>query len=390
VNVQVTAFNNGRVRQRVLVIGAGVVGLTTALCARRAGHEVIVVADRFAPDLTSVVAGALWEWPPAVCGHHRDEDSLERAKSWCMTSYRMFQRLAEDSRTGVYVRPASFYFRRPIEQYPIEVRKISELERNVAGYRRDPSLAKENGVNPDAGIIDAYTHLSPMIDTDRYMSWLMDQVTGTGCTVLRRRIEGDLINRETEILTEFDVDAIVNCTGLGSREITGEPMYPLRGALVYVHNDGRTTPRVTGAHCMSYDESVGGQNMVFIVPRGRDLLVLGGLVEPDQWDTDLTLENYPPIRDMFQRCKDFLPVLRGATLLADKTVRVGLRPARGRGVRLDHQPGTRILHNVGHGGSGVTFSWGCAEEIVTLLDRIPGRVRWARTANRPAVAIHPS
>ena len=56
-----------------LVIGAGVVGLTTALCARQAGYEVVVVAERFAPDITSVVAGALWEWPPAVCGHHRDE-----------------------------------------------------------------------------------------------------------------------------------------------------------------------------------------------------------------------------------------------------------------------------------------------------------------------------
>jgi D-amino-acid oxidase len=35
---------------------------------------------------------------------------------------------------------------------------------------------------------------------------------------------------------------------------------------------------------------------------------------------------------------------------------------------LDHQPGTRILHNAGHSGSGVTFSWGCAEEAVALLE----------------------
>ena len=57
---------------RVVVIGAGVIGLTAALCLRRRGFEVVVVADRFAPNITSVVAGALWEWPPAVCGHHRD------------------------------------------------------------------------------------------------------------------------------------------------------------------------------------------------------------------------------------------------------------------------------------------------------------------------------
>ncbi len=61
----------------VLVIGAGVSGLTSALCLRRRGFEVTVIADRFAPQVTSVVAGALWEWPPAVCGHHHDEVALQ-------------------------------------------------------------------------------------------------------------------------------------------------------------------------------------------------------------------------------------------------------------------------------------------------------------------------
>jgi D-amino-acid oxidase len=354
-------------RLNVLVIGAGVVGLTTALCARRAGHEVTVVADRFAPDITSVVAGALWEWPPAVCGHHRDEKSLERGKSWCLSSYGIFDRLAEDERTGVFMRPATFYFRGPLEENAIEYRKVREMQHHVRGFRRSPALAVENDVNPDAGVKDAYTYLAPMIDTDRYMGWLLDQVTSMGCRIVQARLDGNLEAQEEDYLDAFGVDAIVNCTGLGSIGLTGEPMYPLRGALVYAHNDGRGMPQVTGAHCMSYDESIGGQNMVFIVPRGPDLLVLGGLVEPGEWSTNLTMENHPPIREMLMRCQDFLPVLRKATLVAGNPVRTGLRPARTSGVRLEHKAGTRILHNVGHGGSGVTFSWGCAEEITGLL-----------------------
>ena len=55
--------------EKVLVIGAGVSGLTTSLCLLRRGFAVIVVAEKFAPYITSVVAGALWEWPPAVCGY---------------------------------------------------------------------------------------------------------------------------------------------------------------------------------------------------------------------------------------------------------------------------------------------------------------------------------
>jgi len=191
---------------------------------------------------------------------------------------------------------------------------------------------------------------------------------------VQARLDGDLVAKADSYLDAFEADAIINCTGLGALSLTGESMYPLRGALVYAHNDGRSMPRITSAHAMSYDESIGGQNMVFIVPRGRDLVVLGGLVEPGEWGTDLTLENYQPIRDMLRRCQEFLPVLRDATLVANGTVRTGLRPARSRGVRLEHQRGTRIIHNVGHGGSGVSFSWGCAGEVVALLAQFSPRV----------------
>ncbi|TWP49473.1 FAD-binding oxidoreductase [Lentzea tibetensis] len=366
-------------KPRILVIGAGVVGLTTALCARRAGYEVVIAADRFAPDITSVVAGALWEWPPAVCGHHRDEVSVDRSKAWCLTSYQRFQRLAEDAHSGVHVRPAIFYFRGPIEDNPVEHRKMLELATHVSGFRRDPSLADENGVSPSAKVADAYTHLAPMIDTDVYLRWLYGHVTSAGCVVVRTRIEGDLVAQQQGLLAAFGVDFIVNCAGLGAIELTGEAMYPLRGALVHAHNDGRTMPRITRAHLMAHDATLGGQNMVFIVPRGRYRLVLGGLVEPDQWNTDLTLDNHAPVREMLARCQEFLPALRDVSLCDEGTVRTGLRPMRRQGVRLGHQAGTRILHNVGHGGSGVTLSWGCAEEVVQLLDH----VSVATTAIRP-------
>ena len=61
---------------------------------------------------------------------------------------------------------------------------------------------------------------------------------------------------------------------------------------------------------------------------------------------------------------------RTAEIDAAEPVRVGLRPYRSPGVRLEAEAGTRIVHNYGHGGSGVTFSWGCAREVVEHVEAL--------------------
>src|SRR6516165_9901514 len=109
---------NGGGPGRVLVIGAGVSGLTTALCLRRQGFDVTLTSDRFAPRVTSVVAGALWEWPPAVCGHQHDPVSLARYKHWCQSSYATFAGLAGDPESGVFLRPVTFYFKQLVVEDP--------------------------------------------------------------------------------------------------------------------------------------------------------------------------------------------------------------------------------------------------------------------------------
>jgi D-amino-acid oxidase len=109
--------------------------------------------------------------------------------------------------------------------------------------------------------------------------------------------------------------------------------------------------------------------MVFIVPRGEDRLLVGGIVEPGQWDTDLELGSYRPLQDMLARCADFMPALAGLRLDRADPLRVGLRPYRAGNVRLEAEPGTRIMHNYGHGGAGVTLSWGCADDAADLAER---------------------
>jgi D-amino-acid oxidase len=143
-------------------------------------------------------------------------------------------------------------------------------------------------------------------------------------------------------------------------------MFPLRGALVRLQNDGKRIPRVEQGHCVARNDSSTDPGFIFIIPRGRDMLLLGGFAEPDEWSLDIDLENYQSLREVYHRCVRFLPVLKDAEVDWAEPVRVGLRPCRTDGVRLEREPGACIVHNYGHGGSGVTLSWGCAEEAASL------------------------
>jgi D-amino-acid oxidase len=56
--------------------------------------------------------------------------------------------------------------------------------------------------------------------------------------------------------------------------------------VIRVDNTGTVMPRITAAHCVANDPSTDQQDMIFIVPRGNDRLLVGGLVEPDEWGTN--------------------------------------------------------------------------------------------------------
>lgn len=351
---------------RILVIGAGVSGLTTAHCLMELGYQVTIVADKPAEETASVVAGALWEWPPAVCGHHKDPDSLARSKRWCMFSYKKFRSLANNPETGVRMCPAVFYFRREVADVPKELHKMTEAAGHVDGFEHSADLILRYGINPDIGLKDAYSYSAPVIETDIYTSWLRQEMVRLGAEFKVRRISGELTDAEPILRQEFNVACVVNCSGLGAIELAGDAMQPLRGALVRVRNDGKAMPEISSAHCITHDDSIPDQNMVYIMPRGEDWALLGGIAEPGEWNTDIDLSNYKPIRDMHDRCQTFMPALKSAETDPATPVRVGLRPHREGNVRLEREPGHRIIHNYGHGGSGFTLSWGCAQEAAAL------------------------
>jgi D-amino-acid oxidase len=294
-----------------------------------------------------------------------------------MVSYRVFAEYARNSAigpsAGIYLRPVVFYFSHAVESNARDKAKMKELQDNVLGFVHDASLIQKYGVNPEYGLQDAYEHLAPMVDTDTYMPWLQNQAEQAGCVLIRHKVISELRACAVSLKHEFDSDVIINCSGLGAKELGDDSVYPLRGALVRVLNDSAIGQKLDVAHCVSHDESQPDQDIVFIVPRGDKMIVLGGLAEPDEWSKDISLDNYAPVREMLARCVRFFPPLAAANFDVSEPVRVGLRPFRKQNVRLEVDPVDQtIIHSYGHGGAGVTLSWGCAEEIAALAHKLVG------------------
>lgn len=159
---------------------------------------------------------------------------------------------------------------------------ISCSGQKIRGARRDPSIIQAHAVNQKAGVVDAYQLLAPVVDTDVYMHWLRFVLLCKGAEFVTRRVDGDLLHQEEELLVEFQADAMVNATGLAGWELAGDKtVYPLRGALIRVVNDGKAFTKVTEALAVTHDDTHGeDEDIVFIVPRNDNMLILGGDIFP--------------------------------------------------------------------------------------------------------------
>lgn len=83
----------------------------------------------------------------------------------------------------------------------------------------------------------------------------------------------------------------------------------------------------------------------------------------------LTLET-PIIQRMRERCENFLPSLKNAALDPVYPLAQGLRPFRAQNVRVERElrKSSRIIHSYGQGGAGWSLSFGCAEDVLKLVE----------------------
>ncbi|MGA5873941.1 FAD-dependent oxidoreductase [Streptomyces cinereoruber] len=309
---------------RVVVVGAGVAGLTTAVVLAEAGASVHVIAEQV-PGVTSLAAGAMWG-PYLV-------EPKDKVDQWGQRSLEIFRRLAEDPSTGVRLTSG------------IEASRTAEAPPDWATTL--PGFRPCEPAELPAGFSAGYRFTVPLIDMPTYLAYLLRRLDAAGGTVERRRL--------ASLTDAGPAPVIVNCTGLGAQKLVPDhDLRPIRGQHVVVTNPGLTE---------FFSEDTGlSQDLLCFYPHG-DTVVLGGTAIDGEGSL---APDEKAAAGILARCAEVEPRLAKARLLEH---RLGARPTRTR-VRVEAEraeDGTVVVHNYGHGGAGVTLSWGCAEEAASLL-----------------------
>jgi D-amino-acid oxidase len=327
---------------RITVVGAGVLGLSCAVRLAEHGYDVNVLARDLPAETTSAALGGLWL--PALARPAAEPTSRPAAMvaRWAGTTLVELLAIAADPDTATGVRPTAGHLlhARPVPppQWAASVPGLVSLQAQA---------------DPAPGYPFGYRVTLPVVDTPTYLSYLRQRLAGSGGTLTRLPLPA-LPPR----------GLVINCTGLSARALVPDPsVQPERGQVVLMSDPGLD---------QWWCDAESDDQLMYVLPRGRDVVV-GGTVEAGRWDTTPD----PRIAErLVERARAAVPRLSSARVLGH---RVGLRPARP-SVRLEveHRPGDddpdhAVVHCYGHGCSGLTLSWGCAEDVVAAVTSLAAR-----------------
>src|SRR5437773_7560283 len=313
--------------RRVAIVGAGVSGLTCGVLFAERGCRTAIFAEETAQSTTSAAAAAVW-FP-------YDAEPADAVIAWALETYKLFVHLARERGTGVSI---------------IELRQFSRTGEIQIPQWAIPLGARQ--INRDE-VLPAFRHgfmmSVPLMDTTIYLDYLAKRFLAAG-----GEINGNVrFEKLEDVSSAFDL--VINCAGIGARELVQDiDLKPHRGQIAIVQ-------KIDNLSCAIVCDD---PPLMYAIPRTNDC-VFGGTNEmSDNLDADPTAT-----ARILDECSDVLK-MENPRVVAE---RVGLRPFRKSGVRLEGdrlRDGRMVIHNYGHGGSGFTLSWGCAEEVFRLTRKL--------------------
>ena len=311
----------------VVVVGAGVIGLTSAIRLAEAGHRVRVRTDAPIRATTSAAAGAMLGISGAGPG-----DPLT---TWTERSTPVFDELAQDPASGIRHRHGRIY---------VDVAdELPPWARVLPDFRAlDPDETR--------GFRTGMAVTLPFADMPTYLGHLAQRAERLGVTVEHRRVD-DLAELGTGCV-------VVNAAGSRAGELAGDPAVTgVRGVHVVLSGVG------TGVGIEEFTmEIAAAPRWTNVFPHPGRIVVGGAALPPDDPTPDAEVAE-----EILARAIAVEPRLADARVLGHE---VGWRPVR-------PTPRTEVddrgvVHAYGHGGVGVTVSWGVADEVAGLVAGLAG------------------
>ena len=305
----------------VIVVGAGVIGLSTGIRLLEAGAKVRILTAELTRDTTSAAATGMAG--PVLHGPD------PRTVKWELATTKELTSLAGTA----------------------GVRLATGLGASTGAIGGAPPFADPSALVRPAtpeelpgGFAQGLWMRVPLVDVPVYLDYLVDRFTSGGGLIEQRQVPS---------LAALGAPLVVNCSGVGARVLAGDPsVRPIKGQQVVVENPGLDGffMAVTLEHEFACYHTYG------------DHVLLGGVTLEGDWDPAPSEE---VANGILERAIKLEPAFADAKAIGHRS---GLRPGRP-SVRLEAETvgRGRIVHNYGHGGSGVLQSWGCAEHATELV-----------------------
>jgi len=213
--------------KEIVVIGGGVIGLTTSYILLKQGYSVSLYSDQFFPNNVSNIAGGLWS-PVSVDLSSQDSAAKAKLHSIQVQSYQIYEKLMNEGW--------------PVRRIPMFVTEEAQEKSGLDLFHRMPELFNivPHKKIPIEGVEQSgYEVITLLIDTPRYMAQLSEEAKRLGLKFLQRKF-----STMDEIANEVGTGAIVfNSTGLGARELAKDSkVVPVRGDLIYIRKTDTFDP----------------------------------------------------------------------------------------------------------------------------------------------------